>query len=327
MKKFMNKPGDVLTESLSGFASAHADIVTLDTSKRFVRRKNLVPGKVGLVSGGGSGHEPLHLGFVGRGMLDAACVGRIFTSPTPDQIVAAAEAVDTGGGVLFIVKNYDGDRMNFQMARDMSALGIDTVVTSDDVLHTSSRSSLGRRGVAGTMIMEKLLGAAAERSSGRKSLLALAERVSAITRSMGVALTSCTVPEVGKPTFEIGENEMEIGVGIHGEPGRIRTKMVSAREIANELVSTIVGELPRGGNALVLVNGFGGTPLIELYLMYDAFATALEKHGIIPVRKLVGNYVTSLDTAGCSLTVSVLDEELLGLWDDPVRTAALRWGA
>lgn len=327
MKKFMNEPGNLLIESLNGFAAAHADIILLDASKRFVRRKNLVPGKVGLVSGGGAGHEPMHLGFVGRGMLDAACIGRIFTSPTPDQIVAAAQAVDTGSGLLFIVKNYDGDRMNFQMAQEMSGLAIETAFASDEAVQTSPEGKSRRRGLAGTLVLEKILGAAAERKLGLKILLELADRVGSATRSMGVALTSCTLPEVGRPTFEIGEGEMELGVGIHGEPGRKRVAMMRADEIAEDAVRTVAGDMVSKGNALVLVNGFGGTPLIELYLMYNAFAAALTRHGFNPVRRLVGNFVTSLDMAGCSLTVSVLDDELLGLWDDPVHTAALRWNA
>lgn len=325
MKKFMNEPANLLIESLNGFAAAHADIISFDASKRFVKRKELVPGKVGLVSGGGAGHEPMHLGFVGRGMLDAACIGRIFTSPTPDQIIAAAQAVDTGGGLLFIVKNYDGDRMNFQIARETSGLAIDTVFVSDEAAQTSADDKSGRRGLAGTLVIEKILGAAAERKLGLKSLLELADRVGSATRSVGVALTSCTLPEVGRPTFEIGEGEMEFGVGIHGEPGRKRVAMMSADEIAEEAARAVVGELAFKGNGLVIVNGFGGTPLIELYLMYNLFAAALARRGISPVRKLVGNFVTSLDMAGCSLTVSALDDELLGLWDDPVHTAALRW--
>jgi dihydroxyacetone kinase-like protein len=327
MKKFMNEPGNLLIESLNGFAAAHADIISFDASKRFVRRKSLAPGKVALISGGGAGHEPMHLGFVGRGMLDAACIGRIFTSPTPDQIVAAAQAVDASSGLLFIVKNYDGDRMNFQIASEMSGLAIDTVFVSDEAVQSTSAEKSGRRGLAGTLVLEKILGAAAERKLGLKTLLELADRVGSATRSMGVALTSCTLPEVGRPTFEIGDEEIELGVGIHGEPGRKRVAMMKAEEIAEEAARAVASELAFKGNALVLVNGFGGTPLIELYLMYNAFAAALTRRGISPVRRLVGNFVTSLDMAGCSLTVSALDDELLGLWDDPVHTAALRWNA
>jgi dihydroxyacetone kinase-like protein len=327
MKKFMNDPANLLIESLNGFAAAHADIISFDASKRFVRRKKLVPGKVGLVSGGGAGHEPMHLGFVGRGMLDAACIGRIFTSPTPDQIIAAAQAVDSGSGLLFIVKNYDGDRMNFQIARETCSLAIDTVFVADEAVQAPPGAKSGRRGLAGTLVLERILGAAAERNAGLKSLLGLAERVGSATRSIGVALTSCTLPEVGRPTFAIGEGEMELGVGIHGEPGRRRAAMMSADEIAEDAVRAVAGEMIFKGNALVLVNGFGGTPLIELYLMYNAFAAALTRRGINPVRRLVGNFVTSLDMAGCSLTVSALDDEVLGLWDDPVHTAALRWNA
>lgn len=325
MKKLINATDTVLAESLDGFASAHADIVILDPERRFVRRVAPRPGKVALISGGGSGHEPLHAGFVGHGMLDAACPGQVFTSPTPDQMIAAAEAVDGGAGVLFIVKNYEGDIMNFDMAAEMAGREILKVVTDDDVAVETSTYSTGRRGVAGTLIVEKIVGAAAEKGTSLGDLKALGDRVNAATRSMGVALTSCTVPAAGKPTFEIGENEMEMGVGIHGEPGRRRVRLASAGEIADEMVAAIAGDLPGRGDALLLVNGFGGTPLMELYLMYQAAQTRLEKHGIKVRRSLVGNYVTSLEMAGCSLTVSLLNDEIVQLWDAPVHTAALRW--
>ena len=328
MKKLINAVDDVLHESLNGFCAAHSDIVVLGEEGKFVRRSQPQKGKVALVSGGGSGHEPLHAGFVGRGMLDAACPGHVFTSPTPDQMLAAATAVDTGAGVLFIVKNYEGDVMNFDMAREMSDGNIQTVVTNEDVAVDNSTYSTGRRGVAGTMIVEKIVGAAAEAGRDLAALKALGEKVNGRTRSMGVALTSCTVPAAGKPTFQLGEDEMEMGVGIHGEPGRRRVPLKSADAIAKELVDAILGDLGTQGrgDAIVLVNGFGGTPLMELYLMYHAANTLLSKAGVRACRSLVGNYVTSLDMAGCSITVSMLDKEIEQLWDAPVHTAALRWG-
>ncbi|MDB5362475.1 MAG: dhaK [Rhodospirillales bacterium] len=328
MKKLINAPSTVLQESLDGFAAAHADIVALGAERKFVRRAALKPGKVALLSGGGSGHEPLHTGFVGHGMLDAACPGQVFTSPTPDQMLAAVDAVDGGAGLLFIVKNYEGDVMNFEMAREMAGRQIETVVTDDDVAVETSTHSTGRRGVAGTLIVEKLVGAAAEQGRNLAALKALGERVNAATRSMGVALTSCTVPEAGRPTFEIGEDEIEMGVGIHGEPGRRRVKLAPAQTLADEMVSAILSDLGSvsGGEAILLVNGFGGTPAMELYVMYQAARLLLDKHGVAVSRSLVGSYVTSLDMAGCSLTVSMIDDELRGLWDAPVHTAALRWG-
>lgn len=284
------------------------------------------PGKVGLISGGGSGHEPLHAGFVGHGMLDAACPGQVFTSPTPDQMMAAAEAVDGGAGLLFIVKNYEGDVMNFDMAREMCGREVDTVVTDDDVAVENSLFTTGRRGVAGTLVVEKVVGAAAEQGANLATLKALGDKVNRATRSMGVALTSCTVPAAGKPTFQIGDGEMEMGVGIHGEPGRRRVALKSANEIAEEMVAAIAGDLKAKGDALLFINGFGATPLMELYLMYQAATAQLGKHGIRPARSLVGNYVTSLDMAGCSVTVTLLDDEIAKGWDAPVHTAALRWG-
>jgi dihydroxyacetone kinase-like protein len=327
MKKFMNKTETMLHESLSGFAHAHRDIVTLDGEFRFVRRREKRAGKVALISGGGSGHEPLHAGFVGQGMLDAACPGQVFTSPTPDQMLAAAQEVDSGAGVLFIVKNYEGDVMNFSLAAEMFGEGGATAIVDDDVAVEKSTFTTGRRGVAGTLVVEKMLGAAAERGDDLAAVKALGERVNGATRSMGVALTSCTVPAVGKPTFDIGDKEMEMGVGIHGEPGRRRVALEPADAIAEEIVHAIVDDLPtaEGGEALLLVNGFGGTPALELYLMYDAAHRQLSKRGVKVTRSLVGNYVTSLDMAGCSITVTVLDAQLTALWDAPVHTAALRW--
>lgn len=328
MKKLINGTETLLSESLDGFAAAHSDIVTLGEERKFVRRRNLKRGKVGLISGGGSGHEPLHAGFVGFGMLDAACPGQVFTSPTPDQMLAAAEAVDTGAGVLFIVKNYEGDVMNFAMAAEMANGKVSTVITDDDVAVEISTYSTGRRGVAGTLIVERMVGAAAEKGADLETLQHLGQRVNGQTRSMGVALTSCTVPAAGKPTFQIGEDEMEMGVGIHGEPGRRRVKLAPADAIADEMMGAILGDLKlkSGSEVLLLVNGFGGTPAMELYLMYNAAKRILDGKGLKAARSLVGSYVTSLEMAGCSLTVSALDGELTGLWDSPVHTAALRWG-
>ena len=328
MKKLINGIDTVLAESLAGFASAHADLVRLGEGGKFVRRKFGSRGKVTLISGGGSGHEPLHAGFVGYGMLDAACPGQIFTSPTPDQMVAAIQSVDGGVGVLLIVKNYEGDVMNFEMAAEMVGGQIERVLINDDVAVRNSRYTTGRRGVAGTMIVEKMVGAAAEQGMDLLKCQALGERVNAVTRSMGVALTSCTVPAVGKPTFEIGSDEMEVGVGIHGEPGRRRIKLQPARAIADEMVSAIVGDLGDAarGPSLLLVNGFGGTPAMELYLMYDNARRAAEQQGVVISRSLVGSFVTSLDMAGCSITLARLDDELTRLWDAPVHTPALRWG-
>ena len=326
MKKLINSAASVIAESLAGLAGAHPDLLVLGDGAKFVRRAQPKRGKVALVSGGGAGHEPLHAGFVGYGMLDAACPGQVFTSPTPDQMLAATEAVDAGAGVLFIVKNYEGDVMNFDMAREMAGSRVETVLTNDDVAVETSSYSTGRRGVAGTLIVEKIVGAAAEEGRDLAALKALGERVNALTRSMGVALTSCTVPAAGKPTFQIGEDEMEMGVGIHGEPGRRRVKLASADAIADEMVSAISGELGDRGDAILLVNGFGGTPAMELYVMYNAARACLEKRGIKIRRSLVGNYVTSLEMAGCSITVSLLDDNTAKLWDAPVHTAALRWG-
>lgn len=327
MKKLMNDASTILQESLAGFAAAHADIVTLDASGKFLRRAALKPGKVALISGGGSGHEPLHGGLVGHGMLDAACPGQVFTAPTPDQMMEAAAAVDTGAGVLFIVKNYDGDIMNFEMGAEMASGEVARVITNDDIAVKDSLYTTGRRGVAGTLVVEKIVGAAAEEGRNLAALVALGESVNARTRSMGVALTSCTVPAAGKPTFDIGPDEMEFGVGIHGEPGRRREKLRKADDIAEEICSAIAAEFGASakGDALLFVNGFGGTPSMELYLMYNSARRIFEKHGVRVARSLVGNYVTSLDMAGCSITLTMLDGETAALWDAPVHTAAMRW--
>ncbi len=328
MKKFINSVETMLTESLDGFVAAHADIVALGEEHKFVRRRDPKPGKVGIISGGGSGHEPLHAGFVGHGMLDAACPGQVFTSPTPDQMLAAAQAVNTGTGILFIVKNYEGDVMNFDMAAEMAAdMGVEVakVTTNDDVAVEDSLYTTGRRGVAGTLVVEKIVGAAAEAGAGLAELKTVGNRVNSRTRSMGVALTSCTVPAAGKPTFAIGDGEMEMGVGIHGEPGRRRVQLQPAGRIAEEMVTAIVGDLDASGPALLFVNGFGGTPAMELYLMYNAARNLLERQGVSVARSLVGNYVTSLDMAGCSITVTLFDDEIARHWDAPVHTPALRW--
>jgi dihydroxyacetone kinase-like protein len=329
MKKLINSTETVLEESLDGFAAAHADILLLGSQRKFVRRRTLKLGKVALISGGGSGHEPLHAGYVGRGMLDAACPGQVFTSPTPDQMVEAAEAVDTGAGVLFIVKNYEGDRMNFTMAAEIAGREVLSVVTDDDVAVENSTYTTGRRGVAGTLIVEKLVGAAAETGTPLAALKVLGDDVNQRTRSMGVALLPCTVPAAGRPNFTLADNEMEMGVGIHGEPGRRRVPLASADAIADELLGAILRDLApkRGSEVLLLVNGFGATPLIELYLMVNSARRILDGAGITPARFLTGSYVTSLDMAGVSLTVSVLDGQAKMLWDAPVHTAALRWGA
>jgi len=328
VKKLINHVDTVLAESLDGFAAAHADIVTLGAERQFVRRRSLKPGKVALISGGGSGHEPLHAGFVGHGMLDAACPGQVFTSPTPDQMLAAAQSVDGGAGVLFIVKNYSGDMMNFQMAAEMLDVENATVLVNDDVAVENSTYTTGRRGVAGTLIVERIVGAAAERGDKLAELKVLGDAVNKATASMGVALTSCTVPAAGKPTFQLGDDEMEVGVGIHGEPGRRRVKLTDADGIATELVGAILKDLALkpGEPVILLVNGFGGTPSLELYLMVNAAMKLLGAAGVKVVRHLTGTYVTSLEMAGCSITVTAINDEWLRLWDSPVHTAALRWG-
>lgn len=328
MKKFINSLDTFLDESLSGFAKAHADIVVLNAQPHFIQRvQKTQSGKVALISGGGSGHEPLHAGFVGFGMLDAACPGQVFTSPTPDQMLAAANIVNQGAGVLFIVKNYAGDVMNFEIATEMLDCPSATVLVSDDVSLPKNHST-GRRGVAGTLIIEKILGAAAEQGADLATLKALGDRVNQSTASMGVALTSCTVPALGKPTFSLGDNQIEMGVGIHGEQGRETQPLTQATEIIEHIANEIQQELqPQPGqSALLHVNGFGATPLLELYLAYDIAARFFEKQGVIISRSLVGNFTTSLDMAGCSLTLSLMDEALLRFWDAPVHTAALRWG-
>jgi phosphoenolpyruvate---glycerone phosphotransferase subunit DhaK len=327
MKKFINEVDAVMRESLGGLVDAHSDLLQIQFEPIFVSRLDRATKKVALISGGGSGHEPLHCGFVGRGMLDAACPGQVFTSPTPDQMLAAASATDAGKGVLFIVKNYAGDLMNFQMATEMMEVENATVLVNDDVAVENSTHTTGRRGVAGTLIVEKIVGAAAEKGANLGECKALGDRVNRATASMGVALTSCIVPAAGRATFDIGLDEMEVGVGIHGEPGRRRSKLKPAAIIVDELLDNIIRDLqPQAGSEVLLhVNGFGATPLMELYLLYHDAAKQLRSMGYRPVRSLVGNYTTSLEMAGASLTVTVLDQEMKHLWDAPVHTASLKW--
>ena len=328
MKMLINRTDLILEESLDGFAAAHADILLLGAERKFVRRRALKAGKVALISGGGSGHEPLHAGYVGFGMLDAACPGQVFTSPTPDQMMEAAAAVDTGGGILFIVKNYEGDVMNFTMAAEVAGREVASVVTDDDVAVENSTYTTGRRGVAGTLIVEKMIGAAAETGTPLAALKTLGDDVNRRTRSMGVALLPCTVPAAGRPNFTLAEDEMEMGVGIHGEPGRRRVALASADAIADELLGAVLKDLSpkQGSEVLLLVNGFGATPLIQLYLMVNSAKRILDGAGIMAARFLTGSWVTALDMAGASLTLSVLDDGAKALWDAPVHTAALRWG-
>lgn len=333
MKKILNATGRALDQSLSGLVAAHPDIVAAGESGRFITRKlPKADGKVALISGGGSGHEPLHAGFVGTGMLDAACPGEVFTSPTPDQMTAAAAAVERGAGVLFIVKNYAGDVMNFEMAADMAGTDTATVITDDDValLDSPGAAQQGSRGVAGTVVVEKIVGAAAERGAGLAECAALGKQINAATGSMAVALSSCTVPAAGQPTFSLGDDEMELGVGIHGEAGRERVKMQSADQLAEVFLTSILRKIGATADTtkplLLFCNGLGGTPLMELYILYNSAAQILKKSGHTIARSLVGNYCTSLEMAGASLTVTRLNDDHLPLWDDPVNTAALRWG-
>ncbi len=331
MKKLINRVEDVVPESLAGLGAAHPDLVTIDAGHNVVLRAGGPrKGKVGLVSGGGSGHEPLHDGFVGLGMLDAACAGNVFTSPVPDQMEAATRAVDGGAGVLHIVKNYTGDVLNFQMAAELVAgeIEVASVVTNDDVAVQDSLYTAGRRGVGGTVLVEKIAGARAEEGAPLDAVAATAVKVNANARSMGMALTSCIVPAAGTPTFELGDDEVEIGIGIHGEPGRRREKLAPVDDIAAWLVEPIVSDLAltRGDTVLAFVNGMGGSPLIELYVAFNSVARILKGKGISVGRSLVGNYITSLEMAGFSVTLLRLDDDLTRLWDLPVHTPALRWG-
>jgi dihydroxyacetone kinase-like protein len=331
VKKLINRVEDVVPESLAGLGAAHPDLVKIDAENRVVLRAGgAKPGKVGLVSGGGSGHEPLHGGFVGLGMLDAACAGNVFTSPTPDQMEAATRAVNGGAGVLHIVKNYTGDVLNFQMAAELvdGEVEVASVVTNDDVAVQDSLYTAGRRGVGVTVLIEKIAGALAEQGASLADVKSAAEKVNANGRSMGMALSSCVVPAAGTPTFQLGDDEMEIGIGIHGEPGRRRVPLAPVDDIAAMLLEPIVAdlELKAGDNVLAFVNGMGGTPLIELYVAYNSVSRLLLGKGVTVVRSLVGNYITSLEMAGFSVTLLRVDDDLTRLWDAPVHTPALRWG-
>jgi len=332
MKKLINRTDDVVKEALAGMLAAHSDLIRVDIEQQIVVRKDApIKGKVGVISGGGSGHEPMHGGFVGYGMLDAACPGAVFTSPVPDQMLAATRAVNGGAGVLHIVKNYTGDVLNFEMAAELATVeGIEVaaVVTNDDVAVQDSLYTAGRRGVGVTVLLEKIVGALAETGAPLSQVAALATKVNAQGRSMGMALTSCTVPSAGKPTFDLGEDEIEIGIGIHGEPGRRRIKIAPASEITEMLATPIIEDLglKSGEQVLAMVNGMGGTPLIELYIVFDALNRILGGKNVTIARSLVGNYITSLEMAGCSITLVRLDDELTRYWDAPVHTPALRWG-
>ena len=333
MKKLINRPEDVVKEELEGIAAAHADRLRVHTGPNYIVRADApIQGKVAIVSGGGSGHEPMHGGFVGLGMLDAACPGEVFTSPTPDQMLAATKAVDGGAGVLHVVTNYTGDVMNFEMAAELlrdEGVAVEAVVIDDDVAVRDSLFTAGRRGVGATVLAEKICGAAAEQRRPLADVAGLCRKVNENGRSMGMALTSCTVPMVGKPTFDLGDEEMEVGIGVHGEPGRERRKLAPAHEIVELLATAVLDDLPfgRGDEVLAFVNGMGGTPLMELYIVYSELHRLLEGRGIAIRRNLIGSYFTSLDMAGCSLTLLRLDDELTALWDAPVNTPGLRWGA
>jgi phosphoenolpyruvate---glycerone phosphotransferase subunit DhaK len=327
VKTFINSADTMLAESLNGFSLAHSDMVTHVADGNFIRRKTLNQGKVSVISGGGSGHEPLHCGFVGLGMLDAACPGHMFTSPTPDQMAKAALATDTGAGCIFIVKNYAGDVMNFDMGADLVQGGARQIIVSDDV--ATGKNQATRRGLAGTLIVQKIVGAAAERGMPLEQLFALGTRVNEATRSIGVALNGSYNPVTKRQSFPLKANEIEFGVGIHGEPGAARINMKPADEIAADMCAPILADLKHGSKrpALLFVNGLGATPLGELYLMYHAARRIFEASGITIARSLVGNYVTSLNMTGCSITLTAMDDDILGLWDAPVMTPCLRWGA
>ena len=333
MKKLINKPEEVVNEELKGIEAAHPDLVKVYYDPDYIVRADApVKGKVGIVSGGGSGHEPMHGGFVGMGMLDAACPGAVFTSPTPDQMLEATKAVDGGAGVLHLVKNYTGDVMNFEMAADLAkadGIEVEAVVIDDDVAVKDSLWTAGRRGVGLTVLMEKIVGAAAEEGRSLQELADLARKINGQGRSMGMALTSCVVPHAGKPTFDLPEDEMEIGIGIHGEPGRTRMKIEPADKVTEMLLTPVVEDLPfeSGDEVLLFVNSMGGTPLIELYIVYRKAVELLEAKGIKVVRNLIGPYITSLEMAGASITLLKMDDDLIKLWDAPVKTAGLRWSA
>ena len=329
MKKLINSADTVVTDALAGIAAAHPSLAVDLENKVIIRADSPQAGKVGLVSGGGSGHEPLHGGFVGYGMLDAACAGEVFTSPVPDQMLEATKAVNGGAGVLHIVKNYTGDVLNFQMAAELAedeGIEVVAVVTNDDVAVQDSLYTAGRRGVGATVFVEKIAGALAEERVGLAAVADVAREVNERSRSLGIALTSCTVPAAGKPTFELAESEIEVGIGIHGEPGRSRQPLGTARELAATALDAIHADMPLSGDLLVMVNGMGGTPLLELYVVFNEVRQYLEGLGARVARNLVGNYITSLEMQGFSVTVCRLTDTLTRLWDAPVETPGLRWG-
>jgi phosphoenolpyruvate---glycerone phosphotransferase subunit DhaK len=333
MKKLINSPEDVVRDALRGMEAAHGDRLRISYDPYLVVRKDApVQGKVGIISGGGSGHEPMHGGFVGPGMLDAACPGEVFTSPTPDQMLEATKAVSGGAGVLHVVKNYTGDVMNFDMAADMGKaedIDVETVLTNDDVAVEDSLYTAGRRGVGVTVLVEKICGAAADDGKSLQEVAELGRRVNANGRSMGMALTPCITPGSGEPSFELADDEVEIGIGIHGEPGRFREQIGPASQIADRLMTPILEDLPfsSGDKVLAFVNGMGGTPLLELYVVYAEVAKIAQEHGLSIERNLIGNYITSLEMQGCSITLVKLDDDMVRYWDAPVDTPALRWGS
>jgi phosphoenolpyruvate---glycerone phosphotransferase subunit DhaK len=333
MKKLINSPEDVVRDALRGMEAAHGDRLRISYDPYLVVRKDApVQGKVGIISGGGSGHEPMHGGFVGPGMLDAACPGEVFTSPTPDQMYEATKAVSGGAGVLHVVKNYTGDVMNFDMAADMGKeedIEVETVLTNDDVAVEDSLYTAGRRGVGVTVLVEKICGAAADDGKSLQDVAELGRRVNANGRSMGMALTPCITPGSGEPSFELAADEVEIGIGIHGEPGRFREQIGPASQIADRLMTPILEDLPfsSGDKVLAFVNGMGGTPLLELYVVYAEVAKIAQEHGLSIERNLIGNYITSLEMQGCSITLVKLDDDMVRYWDAPVNTPALRWGS
>lgn len=328
VKRFINHVDRLLIEALKGFSDAHGHLICVHNTPLYISRRNTpIPGKVALISGGGSGHEPLHIGYVGHGMLDAACPGEIFTSPTPDQIIAACRKIDGGAGILFIIKNYSGDRMNFEIALEMMEIDHEIVVIADEALPFEIDPTSNRRGMAGTLVVEKLVGAAAEAGANLLACKHIGEQIINTTRSMGVALTGCEIPAAKKPTFTLADDELEMGVGIHGEPGRMRIKHMPADDMAHQMIQAICKDLgTRSGDRVLLhVNGFGSTPLMELYLVYHAASKLCRASGLEIVRSLVGNHTTSLDMAGCSITLSLMDDKLIQLWDAPVHTPTLRW--
>jgi dihydroxyacetone kinase-like protein len=333
MKKLINSPDDVVRDALRGMEAAHGDRLRISYDPYMVVRKDApVQGKVGIISGGGSGHEPMHGGFVGPGMLDAACPGEVFTSPTPDQMHEATKAVNGGAGVLHVVKNYTGDVMNFDMAADMGkgeGIEVETVLTNDDVAVEDSLYTAGRRGVGVTVLVEKICGAAADDGKSLAEVAELGRKVNANGRSMGMALTPCITPGSGEPSFELADDEVEIGIGIHGEPGRFREHIGPASQIAERLMTPILEDLPfsSGDKVLAFVNGMGGTPLLELYVVYAEVAKIAQEHGLSIERNLIGNYITSLEMQGCSITLVKLDDDMVRYWDAPVNTPALRWGS